>query len=84
VRRSSGVLPTQIAGLLDGDAGRPRDLAVAVNGEIAAVGRSFRLAGRASDSFAFNVPEDALMEGHNTVEVFEVVGGGRLRLLARR
>jgi Sulfatase len=84
VRRSSGVLPTQIAGRLEGGRGRPRDLAVAVNGQIAAVGRSFQLAGRASESFAFMVPEDALREGHNTVEVFEVVGGGRLRLLARR
>jgi Sulfatase len=84
VRRSSGVLPTQIAGLLRGGRGRPRDLAVAVNGRIAAVGRSFWLAGRASESFAFMVPEDALSHGHNTVEVFEVVGGRRLRLLARR
>jgi Sulfatase len=84
VRRSSGVWPTQIAGLLDGGSGEPRDLAVAVNGEIAAVGRSFWLAGRPSESFAFMVPEETLRDGHNTVEVFEVVGGRRLRLLARR
>ena len=84
VRRSSGVLPTQIAGLLDGGSGEPRDLAVAVNGEIAAVGRSFRLAGRPSESFAFMVPEETLHDGRNTVEVFEVVGGRRLRLLVRR
>jgi sulfur carrier protein ThiS len=84
VRRGSGVLPTQIAGLLKGGRSAPRDLAVAVNGQIAAVGRSFRLAGRANESFAFMVPEDALREGHNRVEVFEVVGGRRLRLLARR
>ncbi len=84
VRRSSGVVPTQITGHLEGGPGRPRDLAVAVNGEIAAVGRSFWLAGRTTESFAFMVPEDALRDGHNTVEVFEVVGGRRLRLLARR
>ena len=84
VRRSSGVVPTQIAGLLDGGSGQPRDLAVAVNGEITAVGRSFQLAGRPTESFAFMVPEDALRDGHNTIEVFEVVGGKRLRLLARR
>jgi hypothetical protein len=29
------------------------------------------------------VPEEALRNGRNTVEVFEVVGGRRLRLLAR-
>ena len=84
VQRSSGILPTQITGLLQGGPGSPRDLAVAVNGQIAAVGRSFRLAGRASESFAFMVPEAALREGSNSVEVFEVVGGSRLRLLARR
>jgi hypothetical protein len=82
VRPSSRLLPTQIAGLIRGGPGGPRDLAVAVNGTIAAVGRSFRLAGRASESFAFMVPEDALRDGHNRVEVFEVVGGRRLRLLA--
>ncbi len=83
VRRSSGVVPAQIAGHLEGGTGTPRDLAVAVNGEVAAVGRSFRLAGGASESFAFMVPEDALRDGHNRVEVFEVVDGRRLRLLAR-
>jgi Sulfatase len=84
VRRSSGVVPTQIAGILEGGSGAPRSLAVAVNGQIEAVGRSFRLAGRPSESFAFMVPEDSLRDGHNTVEVFEVVRGGQLRLLARR
>jgi hypothetical protein len=48
------------------------------------VGRSFRLAGRPTESFAFMVPEETLRDGHNSVEVFEVVGGRRLRLLARR
>ena len=84
MRRGSGVVPTQIAGHLEGGPGDARDLAVAVNGQIAAVGRSFRLAGRGSESFAFMVPEDSLRDGNNTVEVFEVVGGRRLRLLARR
>ena len=84
VRRHSGLVPAQIAGELEGGSGQARDLAVAVNGEILAVGRSFRLAGGASESFAFMVPEEALRDGHNTVEVFEVVGGKRLRLLVRR
>ena len=84
VSRRSGVVPAQIAGLLEGGSGRPRDLAVAVNGAIAAVGRSFRLAGRPSESFAFMVPEQALRDGHNTIEVYEVIDGRHLRLLARR
>ena len=78
------MVPTQIAGLLHDSSGEPRDVAVAVNGEIAAVGRSFRLADRPRESFAFMVPEEALRDGHNEVEVFEVVGGVRLRLLASR
>ena len=81
VRRASGVLPTQIAGdLTGGTAGAKRDLAVAVNGTIAAVGRSFYLDGDRAEHFALMVPESSLREGHNTVELFEVVGG-RLRRL---
>jgi hypothetical protein len=83
VRRGSGVVPTQIAGHIDGGSGAARDLAVAVNGRIEAVGRSFRLTGDATEHFAFMVPEGALRDGRNTVEVFEVVAGERLRLLAR-
>ena len=82
VRRASGVVPTQIAGDLTGADGGRRDLAVALNGRVEAVGRSFYLTGDPTEHFAFNVPESALREGRNRVEVFEVVGGQRLRLLA--
>ena len=54
-----------------------------VNGRIEAVGRSFRLAGDPTEHFAFMVPETSLREGRNRIEVFEVVAGDRLRLLAR-
>ena len=50
-------------------------LAVAVNGRIEAVGRSFHLTGDPTERFAVNVPEDALREGTNVVEVFEVTSG---------
>jgi hypothetical protein len=83
VRPASGVVPTQIAGHLQGGSGEARDLAVAVNGRIEAVGRSFRLAGDATEHFAFMVPEAALRPGPNSVEVFEVLAGKRLRLLVR-
>ncbi|MGH2762781.1 MAG: sulfatase-like hydrolase/transferase [Thermoleophilaceae bacterium] len=84
VRRRSGVLPSEIAGHLRG--GRPgerRDLAVAVNGRIEAVGRSFHLTGDSTEHFAFMVPGDALREGRNAIVVYEVVAGGRLRALGR-
>jgi hypothetical protein len=84
VRPARGVVPTQIAGDLRGGApGGRRDLAVAVNGRIEAVGRSFYLEGDRTEHFAFNVPERALREGANRIEVFEVLAGGRLRSLAR-
>jgi hypothetical protein len=82
VRRSSGVVPCQIAGRIhDSGAPRERDLAIAVNGRIEAVGRSFHLKGEAAESYAVMVPESSLLEGRNSVEVLEVVNG-ELRLLA--
>lgn len=83
VRRASGVVPTQIAGNLSGtSAGARRELALALNGRVEAVGRSFYLTGDPTEHFAFNVPESALREGRNRVEVFEVISGQRLRALS--
>ncbi|HEU0023546.1 MAG TPA: hypothetical protein VFQ12_02870, partial [Thermoleophilaceae bacterium] len=84
VRRISGVVPAQIAGdLLGGRAGLKRELAVAVNGRVEAVGRSFHLRGDPREHYSMMVPEDTLREGRNLVEVFEVLDGGTLRLLVR-
>jgi hypothetical protein len=80
VRRTEGVVPTQIAGDLTGGGGGKRDLAVAVNGRIEAVGRSFHLQGDPTEHFALMVPESALHDGANEIELFEVVAG-RLRRL---
>ena len=85
VRPASIILPTQVAGLIRG--GRPgarRDIAVAVNGRIRAVGRTFYLQGAPRESFSVMVPESALRAGRNAVEVLEVTNRGRrLRLLGR-
>ncbi|MEA2419368.1 MAG: hypothetical protein QOE60_1574 [Thermoleophilaceae bacterium] len=82
VRRASGIVPTQIAGDLSGGAaGAKRDLAVAVNGRIEAVGRSFYLQGDPTEHFALNVPESSLHEGGNSIELYEVAAGERLRRL---
>ena len=84
VRRSSGVVPCQIAGRIHGSGARTeRDLAIAVNGRIEAVGRSFHLKGERVESYSVMVPEDALREGSNTVEVLEVTDEGAMVLLAR-
>jgi hypothetical protein len=81
VRPDSGVVPAQIAGdLRGGRAGARRDLAVAVNGRIEAVGRSFYLEGDPVEHFALMVPESSLRSGRNSIELYEVVAG-RLRRL---
>ncbi len=83
VRRASGVVPAQVAGRIRASApGRERDIAVAVNGRIEAVGRSFHLRGEAVESYAVMVPETALREGRNRVEVLEVANDGTMVLLA--
>jgi len=69
------IWPTRVTGRLGG--GQPgvlRDLAVAVNGRIAAVGRSFRLEGRPTEFFSLIVPESALRRGRNDVRLLEVPG----------
>jgi Sulfatase len=84
VRRDSRLVPAQIAGdLTGGRRGERRDLAVAVNGRIEAVGRSFHLDGDPREHYSLMVPETALHDGRNAVEVFEVVRDGTLRLMAR-
>jgi hypothetical protein len=84
VDRSSGVVPCQIAGRIRGSGARGRrDLAIAVNGRIAAVGRSFHLKGERVESYSVMVPEHALRDGRNTVEVLEVTDEGAMVLLAR-
>jgi Sulfatase len=80
------ILPTRVVGRLAGGSppgGPLRDLAVAVNGRIRAVGRSFHLRGRQAEFFSLIVPESALRPGRNSLELFEVGPGGRLISLAR-
>jgi hypothetical protein len=84
VEPSKQILPTRVTGRLEGSPrGAMRDLAVAVNGRIRAVGRSFHLRGRRAEFFSLLVPESALRRGRNSVEVLEVRPDGRLASLAR-
>lgn len=81
VRRSTGIVPAHITGnVLHGRRHAKRNLAVAVNGRIEAVGRSWYLTGDRREHFAVMVPESSIREGRNSVQVYEV-GGGALRLL---
>jgi Sulfatase len=85
VSRPGGIVPAQVAGTLHGDgasdSGRP--IAVAVNGRIEGVGRTFQLAGRPGEHYGINVPEAALGNGPDVVEIFEITRTGKLRSLAR-
>jgi hypothetical protein len=84
VRRSSGVVPCQVAGRIEGSgARRERDIAIAVNGRIESVGRSFHLRGEKVESYSVMVPEGSLREGRNRIEVLEVSDDGAMAVLAR-
>jgi hypothetical protein len=77
------LLPTRVTGLLRGvPFGEHRDVAVAVNGRIRAVGRSFDLWWKRREYYSVVVPESALHAGRNRVQVFEVLRGGELAPLA--
>jgi hypothetical protein len=84
VRRSSGVVPVEVTGSFRGGRrGATRAIAVAVNGRVEAVGRTFYLDGDGVEHFAAIVPPSSLREGANDVRVFEVARGMRLRLAAQ-
>jgi len=73
------VIPTWIVGRVAGGDGEKKDIAVAVNGTIRAVGNTFRLATGGDELLAVMIPPSALRAGRNEVEVFEVRGGSELR-----
>jgi hypothetical protein len=75
VRRGSGYLPVRISGkVTSGRIDPAAELAVAVNERVVALTRCFD--GDGTQRFRALVPEDALAEGANRVDVFLVVGRG--------
>ena len=68
----SGFLPSYLEGRLTGGLPPRLELAIAINGKVAAVTRSFRQHGQVR--FAALVPEGALRPGANDVAVFEIDG----------
>jgi hypothetical protein len=76
----SPTIPVHVVGRLSG-LPPGRDLAIAVNGRIAAVSRSFKLATKDDVLFAAMTPESVFRQGRNRVEVFEVLPGAALRRL---
>jgi hypothetical protein len=85
VARGDQLFPTRVTGRLQGvPFGEHRDVAVAVNGRISATGRSFDLWWKGREYFSMMVPERALREGRNLIDLFEVLRGGALVPLQRR
>jgi hypothetical protein len=76
-------IPANVIGWLDGRSPQSRDLAVAVNGRIAAVGQSFSSIGSLGLNFSLMVPESAFRNGFNDVRLYEVTPSGRLSELGR-
>ena len=74
---SRGRVPANVIGWLDGRGTADRDLAVAVNGRIAAVGQSFKPMGATGLEFSLMVPESAFHQGFNDVRVYELGAGSR-------
>ena len=66
-------LPTQVVGHVRSEGDPGREIAVAVNGTIVAVGTTFELAaGDEGELVSVMAPPDAFRPGRNRVEVFEV------------
>jgi hypothetical protein len=66
-------VPVHIVGRVGGPDRHPRDIAVAVNGTIRAVGNTFKLAvGDDGELVSVMVPESAFRKGTNTVQALEI------------
>jgi hypothetical protein len=70
VNPESGFVPTHVVGRVNGPDRPPRDIAVAVNGRIVAVGNTFELVtGDEGELVSVMVPESAFRRGRNEVQV---------------
>jgi hypothetical protein len=82
VQRQAGFLPCSLTGQIEPapSAKQPVELAVAINGAIRAVTRTYLAADR-RDQWAANVPEESFSDGKNDVRVLVVhVAGQELTL----
>jgi hypothetical protein len=82
VNLRSSTVPAWVTGYLEG-VPPGRDLAVAINGRIAALTKSFHLATAKETLFAVMVPESSFRTGRNHVELFELRSVGTQVTLRR-
>jgi hypothetical protein len=76
-------VPIWVTGRVEGGEGDRRAVAIALDGRVAVVTRSFSLANRDGELVAAFVPPSALRPGRNRVDAYEVVGHGEGLRLAR-
>jgi Sulfatase len=70
----SRYVPGEITGEIQGGVpGGGREIALVLNGRVAATGRTFSLEGSRVESFELIVPEAAFRRGRNDAQVFEIV-----------
>jgi hypothetical protein len=75
VHLGSDFVPAQLSGTIRGSDGHAnRDLAVALNGRIVAVGQTFRLNEGDPERFSIMLPDNAFHEGGNRVDLLAVAG----------
>jgi hypothetical protein len=73
VNPASAYVPTHVVARVNGPDRHPREIAVAVNGVIRAVGNTFTLAvGDEGELVSVMVPESAFRRGRNRVQVLQV------------
>ena len=78
VDTKSFLMPNWITGRVSG--GERLDIAIAVNGKVAAVGNTFKLATGGGELFGVMVPPSSLKDGRNEVKVYQVSGGRLLEM----
>jgi Sulfatase len=82
VSARSGTVPARITGTLSGENARAGiDLAVALDGRVQAVTRSYEFQG--APRLSALVPEESLAAGMHRVEIFQIDAAGRLTAIAR-
>ncbi|MBA2630626.1 MAG: sulfatase-like hydrolase/transferase [Thermoleophilaceae bacterium] len=76
-----GYVPAHVVGRVQGGGEPGREVAVAVNGRVAAVGTTFTLAnGEEGELFSMMVPESAFRAGRNEVALYQVEAGALRKL----
>lgn len=73
VSPEAGFLPAHVAGRLGLPPGT--DIAVALNGKIAAVGETFKPIGKYKVDWSVILPPEDFREGRNRLDIFEIEGG---------